>query len=208
MKTSWQPQGPIGPTWTERCVYWTPGYDCTQKCEHDRKGQHGVHGDELMLVVRGGAANVGDGLQEAAALVIYTNVRKGEYAMRPFYDKYKTMAAEVALHCSYPTDEEAVRLGPGPGAECTLVDGGRCFLAERRHIVDDIWLPEDDAALGDGLLRPDAAEFVLEGISGAWERLTKYFHEAIKKARVLRAELPVQCPHCHGNGVVPRSGLK
>jgi hypothetical protein len=190
--TAWQPFD----SGLERRVFWTPGYDCRIACQHETKGEHGQHGDELQLVVR-----VPD---FAISLEMMTKARGGAYTRGAFDETGPVYPYGVTDHSPCPTNEEDVRDGR-LGVECGLISSGRCYpYMPISSVAATLWTRADTIRLGDHLVDSNVEEAVLELQTGVWWRLAQALHDARARLLAINAALPAQCLACHGTGLVPK----
>lgn len=172
--TPWQAFGT-----RERSVTWLPGYDCRVKCQHEVKGAHGQHGDELRLQLRAPDAGV--------SLTLYTHVRDGKLTYVSSRGDILSTAGLYHHYAFRPADSEEGR----ETDECDLLATGRCYGDGGRYCIEDIWTPADHAAMNtvETLTRPDVSDYVLSLATGVWERLA----EDLTECR-LRALMPPARP--------------
>jgi hypothetical protein len=208
-ETGWiHRRGPAGPF--ECKVFWFAGYDCRHRCEHVVKGNHGQHGDELLIATRIASHSLPIGLPPSdrvnfefgLSLAIMTSVREQKVAM----DLGRTSRGyELMTHHAFRTSEEQVREDLSPYDGCKIIQCGKCYSSYNATSAADLfWTPAEIEALGQELLGPSPESHVLYIKTDMWDRLQQCLVEKQDEARQLRDALPVQCPTCKGHGLVPR----
>jgi hypothetical protein len=126
-----------------------PGYDCTVKCEHDRKGAHGIHCTEWVYTVVNRDAHI------ALELEVYTpfypeSVQPKSYIHNLLEQKPYT-GTFLRWHFGYATTREQVKTRPD-ASNCEFI--GRCW------------------ADGSGLAaEPLVAKHFERNYEGGWHRL-------------------------------------
>ncbi len=192
----------------EHCVLWRAGYDCRQVCHHERKGEHGVCGDELRLYVR--FPPDAQGREDGASLQLLTVALDG-HPIRTLDGRAlrarSILPSAFHLHCSYPLEEDAVR-GVNAGGECDVLRAGKCFGGDGLFsAAETLWTPDDTRALGNWLFAPVVENVVLDLTSGVWSRLLDLSEREIVAAHAANDALPARCPCCEGRGLVARDLL-
>jgi hypothetical protein len=195
----------------ERKVFWFAGYDCRHRCDHDVKGNHGQHGDELLIATRIASYSLPIGAQPSdrvdlefgLSLAIMTSVREQKVAM----DIGRTSRGyELMTHHAFRTSEEQIREDSSPYDGCKIIQCGKCYSSYNATSAADLfWTPAEIEALGQELLGPSPESHVLHIKTDMWDRLEQCLIEKQGDARRLRDALPVQCPTCKGHGLVPRA---
>jgi hypothetical protein len=194
----------------ERKVFWFAGYDCRHRCDHEVKGNHGQHGDELLIATRIASYSLPVGLPYAEqvdfefglSLAVMTSVRDQRLVMdlsRP------ARGYELMTHHAFRTTEEQVREGSQPYEGCKIIQCGKCFSGYSATTAADLfWTPSEIDALGQELLGTAPERHVLHVQTDMWNRLEQFLIEKQTEARALCAALPLQCPACKGHGLVPK----
>lgn len=188
----------------ERRVFWHRGYDCGpggSLCKHEHKGDHGIHGDEIVLALR----RVESGA--ALTLTVYSSYMEGAYEPRlRWSERPESYGADVSLHVAFQTDVE--RLRNDEWSECSLLPTGKCAISSSSSLAaQDVW--GATAAEGASQIFPmagaSAARFTT-ALPDVWGKLRALFDNWYASARRRAAELPAVCPCCNGAGIVPREG--
>lgn len=179
----------------EHRVLWKPGYDCRGECQHEVKGDHGQHGDELYLWTR--FAELGAGASLTLFLAARAGVRIGDYYSEHY--PYGVMPAWLHTHFAFPTTEEQVR---GKASACDLLDG-QCFSGATTAIAAErVW---SDVFSDEMLVSSQIELLALAHCTATWARLDAFLRQAYEDADEAHQALPVRCEHCHGRGVIPRT---
>jgi hypothetical protein len=187
-RTDWTADG--------RAVFWTPGYDCRIKCEHEPKGDHGQHGDELLLAVRQGEIAVG--------LTVFTFVRDRAVTYHQS-DGRITTGANLSVHVPWPFNEDQIRERAEGEPHCELIKPpcfSTCLSCCR---AEQIWTLAEEEAIRAALFGDAVERSVLLLDTGIWNRLKSEAVEMEKWALDERAGLRCLCPTCNGEGLIRRS---
>jgi hypothetical protein len=206
-QTMWVQRGKF-----EHKVWWFPGYDCRQKCQHEVKGEHGQHGDELLLAVRLASydlpLNNTINAQFGLTLEIMTYVRDGKQTIDDLHRAHIRIARGygVTTHHPYPTQVEEIREARGPNTECEILACGQCYSGYSGMTAGDLlWTPKEIDAIGQGIFGPELEHQILHLRTDVWTNMEAFLLDKQTEALASKAALPVQCPHCKGEGVVPLS---
>ncbi|MDP3766579.1 MAG: hypothetical protein Q8S13_01060 [Dehalococcoidia bacterium] len=159
------------------------GWDCRAICEHDQKGDHGIHGDEWNYIV---------GIEDAA-LVLTVSVSEWSAKSRPFpFVLGDNPLVEMTWHFAYPTSEEAIKDGEQRQA-CVFVPMGCIRSASGSSFcASSLW----KAHAQPGRLQSETFWRTLETALDA--RLI-LLHEARRAVEDVS-----RCSHCGGAGVIRR----
>jgi hypothetical protein len=175
----------------EKRVRWRPGFDCRVECVHEVKGEHGQHGDELLLDVR--CPDVG------ASLVLLLNTRDGKL-LDDLNLRAPVLPASLHTHLSFVADVSHLHMS---SASCDVLPGGTCWPGVDRYLdAEDYWNSKDTSLIFPhiaGLLIEDT---VMAKSDAVWRRLFKYLERERATAYEARAALPTLCEHCGGTGLI------
>lgn len=164
-----------------------PGYDCRTECKHEKKGEHGIHGDEWHYAV------IVDLI--ALSLTVYTDIFPPTVARwnADLPIEERRHGADLTFHVGFPTNREEMRdYNPTVwGKACLHV--GRC---------DD----SSTTALGaDKFFRDHGDPRQFEQAEGFWKALEAHLQEREEGIRNARVDLDWhRCNGCDGVGVVRR----
>lgn len=180
----------------EKSVGWIPGFDCRTACEHEKKGDHGQHVDELWLRLR---TVDSDRFEDGLVVSLFTRTRDREYVI-PRTNELPP--ALLCFHHSYIFEEELVRV-PKSGSACDVLRSGTCFPGYSSSMAArDIWTPLDDRAFGDDVLAIDPEVRLLRWTeTDLWARMVLALFQESNKRRKEHERLPSQCHHCSGTGL-------
>jgi hypothetical protein len=200
-QSTWRRRACVGGLPYESQIRYWPGYDCRVKCEHEKKGDHGQHGDTFCLVVRLVDEEV------ALDLLCMTYARDGKVCSPGLAgDQGLVTLPQVTLHLSFPTTEEHVL--SGCGQECDILIGGRCYSTGGSFgWGDKLWTAADTVEAGDAILSIPAHHLVFDGLS-IWDRLARELVDALPRYKAESEALPVRCEHCEGKGLIAKKGVK
>ncbi len=99
----------------------SPGYDCRVECQHEHKGQHGIHCDEWVYTV------VDRDAHAALELEVYTPFYPATVDKRAILEVRKPFCGGILLlHYGYATSREAV-LEADAERNCAYI--GTCYPA-------------------------------------------------------------------------------
>lgn len=196
----------------ERAVFTKLGFDCrrgcTDRCHHKTKGKplpdggnYGWGGDDHGMVVR-----FEDGV---AALMFYTTFLDGAVRLSRLSDDRLDLDPSGLEWCyGFPVEDESIRSGT-PGTACAFQRKGVCYGDEHNTIVGarDLCAPHRELLARVADPSPEgASRQILSELTPLWADLARSLIERYGVAVKKHSELSVQCPTCHGEGVIARSG--
>lgn len=179
-----------------------------------REGDFGVASDKWVFAIRDSkhvavaqvSSNALNGrlfhtpeIVRARVAEIYHNGKQGPQDLR----------AAIDFCTSYPTSEESIRSG-SVGVECSFQVSGSHFYGESLILQGDPIVLGLDTIFMEGppvwwtSMDEDVVRENLFSFSDIWEKLELWFLEQRNKSNRAAFELPKQCTHCRGSGVVPR----
>jgi hypothetical protein len=183
----------------ERRVRWFAGFDCRTECEHEVKGKHGQHGDEIWLEVR---------LPDAAlTLRLFTYVRNGQ--VLSWIPRGRLLSpAYVVGHFGFNFDESHVLTSVKP-SECDVLNRP-CWPDEEGSVQPEtLWPPDADSEIESALLLPNV-QVVLVRVPAVWKHLESELTKQREAKWQKHLALPERCDKCNGTGLVhpsaPRVG--
>lgn len=155
-----------------------PAYDCGvdgSTCQHEKKGNHGRHGEEWEYVVSNGLV--------AVQLTIYSGVGlNGAIHHDP-------ICADLYTHVDFVTDETRIRDGEVGAHPCKLIEVCRGTIGYGLLAMEQF----------EPLIRLDqiqSEEF--------WAALEAFFMKELPRVEKTRAEMSKvhRCEHCKGEGLI------
>lgn len=179
-----------------------PGYDCRRGCKEsdctrpdhrEFPGQYGIAGDVWTFALR--RAHLGHADWGGMSF----SARDARVAGVASPDLCANIRSGLILHTSFPRDVLSVQRG-AKGNPCDLLPDGLCFSTEGFVHEAEALFPE---------LKGD---FPYDNTTTAigdfnWDRFARAFEARFAEGLKEWRELPAQCPHCKGLGVVPRDSV-
>jgi hypothetical protein len=123
-----------------------PGYDCGpdgSRCKHEKKGDHGIGGDEWLYAVTDG--------ERAVSLLVLSGDYPPSVDRSLFTERMlKPWGAHLSVHES---------CGPDQGVACDLLPCGRCTVDVSYLQAADLW---DAHHVGEQFEQPESFWLALE----------------------------------------------
>ena len=174
-----------------RKVYRTPGYDCRNgRCQHPRKGDHGISGGIYTWVVTDTSAPG----RVAGVLWCFASEFPDTVSPEVRNRRVEVIIGGASVHVDFPVDRDDVR-NPA-GTPCVYLDGVPCYLA-----VDSTLAPEE--VFRTVLVRDAYNAPVYEQPETFWLVLEAWTAKHAERLRANRADKRWRrCDCCNGNGTV------